>query len=1080
MSRNLILKQENRVEMSFQLRYILFILFATGMLGCQNKDRGSIAEDEIISTFKKLQEHFEDPPVSYSTAPFWVWNDQITKDKIERQLRDYKDHGIHMVFIHPRPGLITEYLSREWMELTRYAVDLAKELNMKIWLYDENSYPSGFAGGNVPALMPESYNQGAGLQLQKTQKLTRKDSGKYFLILKKLGDQFANITNGLQHYYNQSGEYYVFSKWYYPTGEAWFGGWSYVDLLAEGVTEKFIKLTMRDYEKILGEDLGILVPGIFTDEPNINTRGGNPWVIRWTPALFDRFEEKYGYQLQTYLPSLYENIGDFRNVRHDYYALLLDLFIERWAKPWFKYTESKNLKWTGHYWEHGWPNPIHGGDNMAMYAWHQIPGIDMLFNSENVRPNQFGNIRAVKELSSVANQMGRSRKLSETYGGSGWELTFEDMKRLGDWEYALGVNFMNQHLSYMTIKGARKRDFPQSMSYHTPWWENYQYLNDYFHRLSYALSTGIQDNKILILEPTSSSWMYFSPVEDEGHQSIQGFMEKYAGSFFSFLNELEKYQVEYDLGSERIIREFGEVKNGKFIIGEKSYDLVVLPPFFENFEKETLENISRFLSTGGRVLSFGDLPSRLEGNSSSQIIKNYRTHSDEWIVKDSLDHQIIEKYFSNDVLHPMAPEAWGGRVFHMRRQLEDGQLLFWINFDQVNNADIHFEIQGKTVKQMDLLDGSIKSLSVSGTNNKLEIRCTLPPSNSILYFISDKDVPPRDVLVDQIQMKQKVESTLMKIKALSSNMLTLDYCDLQLNGKTYEGIYFYNAADSIFKLHLKQPYGFNYNPWSIAVQYRTNILDKNHFDSLSGFDVVFPFFIEDNFVPEDLKAVVESPPLYRFKINGKDISPLEGEWWLDRSFGVLDLTGLVQKGRNELLISAHPMDILAELEPVYLLGNFSLRSMKKGWKIIKPNELHLGSWKAQGYPFYVDQVAYTKNFYAESKFDGYYVNLNEWQGTVSEVWVNGNKTGIIGWNPYELEITPWIKTGENQISVRVIGSLKNLLGPHHNHPVHGVVTPWSFFYAPEKQPAGIDYDLLDYGLFEDFDISGYIKQDPDK
>jgi len=55
---------------------------------------------------------------------------------------------------------------------------------------------------------------------------------------------------------------------------------------------------------------------------------------------------------------------------------------------------------------------------MAMYAWHQMPGIDMLFNQFNeTSPRaQFGNIRAVKELRSAANQVGYKRTLCETYG----------------------------------------------------------------------------------------------------------------------------------------------------------------------------------------------------------------------------------------------------------------------------------------------------------------------------------------------------------------------------------------------------------------------------------------------------------------------------------------------------------------------------------------------------------------------------------------------------------------------------------------------------------------------------------------
>ena len=56
----------------------------------------------------------------------------------------------------------------------------------------------------------------------------------------------------------------------------------------------------------------------------------------------------------------------------------------------------------------------------------------------------------------MANQLGLPRTLCEAYGAGGWDLRFEDMKRIGDWLYVLGVNTLDQHLSYVTIRGARK------------------------------------------------------------------------------------------------------------------------------------------------------------------------------------------------------------------------------------------------------------------------------------------------------------------------------------------------------------------------------------------------------------------------------------------------------------------------------------------------------------------------------------------------------------------------------------------------------------------------------------------------
>ena len=45
-------------------------------------------------------------------------------------------------------------------------------------------------------------------------------------------------------------------------------------------------------------------------------------------------------------------------------------------------------------------------------------------------------------------------------------MTFETQKRLVDWEVVMGVNFVNQHLSYYSLNGVRKFDYPPSFSYH--------------------------------------------------------------------------------------------------------------------------------------------------------------------------------------------------------------------------------------------------------------------------------------------------------------------------------------------------------------------------------------------------------------------------------------------------------------------------------------------------------------------------------------------------------------------------------------------------------------------------------------
>ena len=83
----------------------------------------------------------------YGSLPFWSWNDRLDEEELRRQMRVMKDIGMNGFFMHARGGLETEYLSDEWYSCINACIDEAKKLGMEAWSYDENGWPSGFAGG---------------------------------------------------------------------------------------------------------------------------------------------------------------------------------------------------------------------------------------------------------------------------------------------------------------------------------------------------------------------------------------------------------------------------------------------------------------------------------------------------------------------------------------------------------------------------------------------------------------------------------------------------------------------------------------------------------------------------------------------------------------------------------------------------------------------------------------------------------------------------------------------------------------------------------------------------------------------
>lgn len=988
------------------------------------------AAGQPVNSFARLKALFADPPASYRTVPFFVWNGEVTEADIDKYLEDFKAQGIGGVFIHPRPGLITEYLSERWFQLCRYAVEKASKLGMQVWLYDENSYPSGFAGGHVPAEMPESYNQGVGLVLKKTRRL--EDPSRCKVLLEHEGDS------------------YCFELAYYDK-RAWHGGFSYVDLIRPGVTEKFIELTMRGYERTLGAEFGRLVPGIFTDEPNIIAPVRKD-CMRWTPDLFEQFQKRWGYDLKPLLASLFEQRGDWRKVRHNYQALLLELFIERWAKPWRRYTDAKGLAWTGHYWEHGWPNPQHGPDNMAMYAWHHVPGIDMLSNqfSEGVNA-QFGNVRSVRELASVANQLGLRRTLSETYGAAGWELRFEDMKRLGDWEYALGVNLMNQHLSHQTLVGARKHDHPQSFAYHTPWWPHYRVLGDYFGRLSLALASGEQVNRILVLEPTTSAWMYASQGAPNAH------MMEIGNLFQEFLNRLEAMQVEYDLGCEDILKDHGKAQAARLVVGRRAYDLVVLPPGTENLDGPTAKLLRAYLEGGGRVLSFVEPPARIDGAEDVSFRQAVARAGERWV-------RAADPAGAKNLLLDGVFAETAGKLFHQRRRLDDGELLFLVNSSLEQPARAAGRLTGRRLHRLDLFTGALRAYPAKSVAGKLEFSAELPPGGSLL-LVASKTAAASPAEPARGARRPVAPAGPLSVRRLSPNVLTMDYCDLRLGGQLDKDLYYYQAAEKAFRHH-----GFDGNPWNAAVQYKTAILDRNRFAPETGFEATFHFEVAPGWDTSTLRAVVERPALWQVSVNGAAVGPLPGQWWLDVRFGVYDLGRQVVPGRNAITLKAQPMSVHNELEPVYLLGEFGVAPQERGWRLVPPRPLALGPWKDQNLPFYPDRVAYARDYQLRKTGGRTLVTLGRWHGTVAEVVVNGTSAGVIGWQPYEVDITNLVRDGMNRVEVVVFGSLKNPLGPHHGKINRGLVTPGSFRPAPAQPPAGAAYDLDAYGLMSEFGV----------
>ena len=185
---------------------------------------------------------FASPPREYATAPLWVWNDMLTEEQIRGTMQDLAGQKVMQVFVHPRPGLMTPYLSDEWFRLWKIALDEAEKLDMNVWIYDENSYPSGFAGGHVPEVMPES--RGRGLAFREETKAPKVEEP-IVAVYQLSADKLENVTQKIRNGESLPEGRYVVASVVRATNSPWHGDRCYVDLMYPGVTEKFLEVTLE-------------------------------------------------------------------------------------------------------------------------------------------------------------------------------------------------------------------------------------------------------------------------------------------------------------------------------------------------------------------------------------------------------------------------------------------------------------------------------------------------------------------------------------------------------------------------------------------------------------------------------------------------------------------------------------------------------------------------------------------------------------------------------------------------------------------------------------------------------------------
>ncbi len=519
--------------------------------------------------------------------------------------------GVYGAYLHSRAGLDesdTPYFSPRFWNAVGATVTYAAKTNFQAWLYDEDKWPSGAAGGRTVRANPERF-RATGLLLKTTdvegpsQVALKLGGAKYILAARAVGDRDIDGTTIVDLTSAAScGEHWSVpqGRWRLLAFAATHGANVLPNYLNPRAVREFIDNTYEQYAKRFERHFGTTIPGVFFDEIYNVT-------LAWDPLLEERFKAAKGYELRSILPLLYLE-GGARTIkaRCDYFEVYTKLYEDAWFRQISEWCARNKLVWTGHTNE-GLSNIKDQGDYFRTMRHLQMSGTD----SEDFRytfPRVIGSWKP-KQIASIAHLYGRKRVLVEALGGAGWPITLDETRYGVNMLAVYGINHFLFHLFHYQMETPEAQDdWPNSWFYQNPNWTHFHKLAQHTSRLSYMGSQGEHVADVAVLYPVEEVWSMGlepkRPVEVPGIESDHSTVRMVAGKL---VDTLARNQIDSDLVDTDSLLKSAPAAGGRARIGTETYRVILLPAV-TTVSLNAYRAIERLAASGVKVAALGVVP----------------------------------------------------------------------------------------------------------------------------------------------------------------------------------------------------------------------------------------------------------------------------------------------------------------------------------------------------------------------------------------------------------------------------------------------------------------------------------------
>ncbi len=955
-------------------------------------------------------------------APFWSWNGRLERDRLFHQLSVFEKMGLGGAHIHPRTGLETPYLGEEFMNLVKDLTDEAARRGLHMWLYDEDRWPSGFAGGLATA---EERFRLRHLRLSRTRvaagesrpcpshhseplPLTERTFVAAWALTME-GGLLVDSRLVSEDAVAEKGEELLFAYREIPPAWTWFNNTQYVDTLSPEAMRVFIDTTHERYADTVGDRFGSVIPAIFTDEPLFrgmdlpdSADDTRDIFLSWTDDLPETYHAAYGEQLLDVLPDvLYDRLdGRHRLARWRFHNHHTDRFSQAFAAQLGSWCSEHGIALTGHMMaeESLAGQTTWTGEAMRSLRHFGLPGIDMLCDRVE--------LTTAKQAQSVARQTGAPGTMSELYGVSNWDFPFAGHKRQGDWQAALGVITRVQHLTWYQMSGEAKRDYPASIGEHSPWWHRYRVIEDHFARLNVALKSGRPRCRVAMIHPIESYWLVHGPAASARERT------RLEAGFSQTLSWLLEDLVDVDFVSEAFLAEAdgqapADPTEPRFQVGEMAYEAVVVPPVI-SLRSTTLEALNSFAGQGGTVVSMDGGPKFCNAAlpvAAGDLERFTRVSFERSALLDALEP-------FRDVRLTRANGDSPAGVVHQIRQMPDGSwILFVSRFDENQHAPVEgadLSLRGAWVlTELCTADGTERKLDAAIRSGWTRTTVDLPIAGHLLI----RAQPDTDGVRTTGDTERTVIPVLRTLRELArvpepervtleeENVLVLDSCEWRLDGGPWQPAQEILRVDNAARaaLGLPERSGNIAQPWVEPRRRGTH-------------DVALAYAIHVEHETGPVHLALEDAADARIELDGHALPVTATGEWIDTAFTTIPVPPL-STGTHRLEIT-YPFGGSEGLEACYLVGDFGVCVAGKQVVVSEPvGRLCWGDATRQGLAFYGGNIRYHFNLDLPEG-SGRYLQVPHFAGALVDVcWP--------GYKPEAVYREPWLAPIPDELSGRV-------------------------------------------------------------